>query len=491
MSPFTALLALALLPADGPTPGQIDRRVADALRAWEVPGAAVVVVTPDTVLHLKGYGVREQGGKPVTADTVFPLASCTKAFTTALVATLTDTRKLGWDDPVRRHLRDFRLSDPAAHALVSLRDLGSHRTGVAPHDLLWYRAPWSQEEMVRRVGQLPLSRPFRTEMQYQSVMFVALGQAAAKAGGKPWADLVQELLLDPLGMKSTTLTTSAAARQPDRAAGHRMGKDGKLEVVPWYEQAEPNPAGSVNSTARDLGQWLRFQLAGGRLGELRVVSEAGLRETQAPHTVVRLDDAARALTPETHQLSYGLGWTVQDYRGRLLVQHAGLIDGFRAHLTLLPKDGYAFAILANREGTRMNLALSNSLTDLLLGLPAKDWDNHLLAVQAETDRAAAVRARQAELVRRNARPAGATLEALAGEYDGPGYGTVVVRNGKDGLVWEWGAWKLPLEHYTGDSFRLRAEGHSYLDGVLVPFAIEDGKSREFRFAGLAFRRKDR
>jgi CubicO group peptidase (beta-lactamase class C family) len=420
------------------------------------------------------------------------LASCTKAFTTALVARLADQGKLTWDDPVRRHLPNFHLSDPAADALVSLRDLGSHRTGVGPYDLLWYRSPFTQEEQVRRVGKLPLSRPFRSEMQYQSVMFVALGQAAARAGGKSWADLVRADLLDPLGMKEVTLTTTAAAKLPDRASGHRAGPDGKLKVVPWYEQPEPNPAGSINASARDLVPWLQFQLTGGRHGGDQLVSEAGLRETQTPQIVIRMTDEARAIAPETQQMSYGLGWTIQDYRGRLQVMHAGLIDGFRVHLTLLPKDGYAFAILANREATRMNLALSNALTDLLLGLAPRDWNKYLLGVLADEAEAAKVRARQAELARqRHPQPPSASPEKLAGEYEHPAFGTANIIDGKDGLVWAWGVWKVPLANDNGDLFRLKAPGNPYLDGLPVWFHIGDGRPIEFLLAGLPFRRKEK
>jgi CubicO group peptidase (beta-lactamase class C family) len=486
---FAYSFFLAILPAAEPDSAKIDAQVATALKEWDVPGAAVIVVTPESMAHLKGYGVRELGGKPVTPDTVFPLASCTKAFTSAVVARLAERGRLRWDDPVRKYLPDFHLSDPAADALVTLKDLGSHRTGVGPHDLLWYRAPWSQEEMVRRVGKLPLDRPFRTEMQYQSIMFTALGQAAAKAGGKPWADLVRELLLDPLEITAASFTTPEAARHADRAAGHRLGVDGKLAVVPWYEQREPNPAGSLNASARDLGPWLRFQLSGGRLGDSRIVGEEALRETQSPQIVIRMNDEARALSPETQQICYGLGWTVQDYRGHLQVLHAGLIDGFRIHLTLLPKDGYAFAILANREATRMNLALSNSLTDLLLGLPAKDWNTYLLGVERQARDAAAVAARQDELARgRDPRPPGAPLGKLAGKYEEPAYGTAVIREVKDSLVWEWGSWKVPLEHYASDTFRLRAEGNSYLDGTFLTFVVKAGEPREFRLGGQIFRR---
>jgi CubicO group peptidase (beta-lactamase class C family) len=482
------LLALALAPAAGPDAAGIDRLVGDALRAWDVPGAAVVIVTPDRVVHLKGYGVREVAGSPVTPDTTFPLASCSKAFTTALVPVLAGEGKLTWDDPVRKHLPGFRLSDPAADALVTLRDLAAHRTGVASHDLLWYRSPLSQAELVKRVAKLPLSRPFRTEMQYQSIMYMALGQAVAAAAGRPWDQLVPERLFKPLGMTGVTLTTTAAAKRPDRASGHRPGPDGKLVVVPWYEQPEPNPAGSVNASARDLGPWLQLHLNDGRHGDQQLVPVGGVRETHRPHTVIRLEGAAERLNPDTQQISYALAWVVQDYRGHLLVMHAGLIDGFRAHLTLLPKDGYAFAILANREGTRMNLALSNALVDLLLGLPEKDWNKYLLDIMAEDEAEAKVRAKRVEQGRRPDQPPTVPLERLAGTYEEPAYGVATVRTNKDGLVWEWGTWKLPLEHYAGDSFRLKADSGP-LNGVLVQFQVDDGAVRELRMVGLVFKRK--
>lgn len=480
-------LALAACPGAPPDAKSIDRLVDQALRAWDVPGVAVVIVNSDGVVHIKGYGVREINGKPVTPDTIFPLASCSKAFTTMLIAALADDGKLNWDDPVRKHLPIFHLSDPHADALVTLRDLAAHRTGVGSHDLLWYRAPWSQEELIRRVGKLPMSRPFRTEMQYQTIMYVAAGQAAARAGGQSWDRLLQERLLRPLGMKDTELTTTAAEKHTDRASGHRPGKNGKLEVVPWYSQQEANPAGSVHTTARDLATWLQFHLNTGMHNREQLVSARRVRETHSPHTVIRLGETAQVMNPETQQISYGLGWVIQDYRGKLLLMHAGLIDGFRAHLTILPKDGYAFAILANREGTRMNLALSNSLVDLLLGLSAKDWNKYLLDVLADEEAETKRRARQEKLDRKGLPPSVA-LESLAGVYEDPAYGTATVRLEKDQLEWRWSSWRISLEHFDADRFRLKTE-EPPLNGAMIRFVVKDGKPLELRFAGATFIRK--
>ena len=153
----------------------IDAIVKDALKFWHVPGVAVGIVRlgdrrDDQVVYLRGHGLKEIGKPdPVTPDTIFPLASCTKAFTTTAMAMLVDEGKMNWDDPVRRHVEFFHLSDPAADALVTLRDLVSHRTGVGSHELLWYRAPWSQEETIRKIGKVKLDYPFRSGFRYQTI----------------------------------------------------------------------------------------------------------------------------------------------------------------------------------------------------------------------------------------------------------------------------------------------------------------------------------
>src|SRR5262245_20918521 len=171
--------AAAPEPADAKA---IDEIVQEALKAWDVPGAAVVIVQDDRVLYLKGHGVRQLGGKePVTADTIFGLASCSKAFTTLALAMLVDEGKMSWDDPVRKHVPFFRLADPLADAKVTLRDLLCHRTGVASHDLLCYRAPWNLEEQIRRIGKAEPSRSFRSAFQYQSIMFIAAGHGIGTA----------------------------------------------------------------------------------------------------------------------------------------------------------------------------------------------------------------------------------------------------------------------------------------------------------------------
>jgi CubicO group peptidase (beta-lactamase class C family) len=469
-------------------PAAIDALAESARHAWDVPGVAAVIVSPDRVLWLKGYGVRELGGdQPMTPDTVFPLASCTKAFTAVLIGMLADDGKLAWDAPVRKHWPDFHLADPLADAGVTLRDLLTHRTGLASHDFLWYRAPWPLEDIVHRAGRLPLERPFRTAFQYQSVMFAAAGLAAGRAAGDSWDALVRKRLFEPLGMASARCTTPTAAEAPDRATPHRPDRDGRLRVIPWYVQAEPNPAGSVHASARDLAAWLQFQLGDGSYRGRRLISAANLAETHTPQFALRVDGIIREANPETLQMSYGLGWVIQDYRGHLLVSHAGAIDGFRAHITLMPRDGYALALLANRHQTRMNLALSNALVDLVLGLPARDWNTHFLALVKREAEAKQAARRERDRERRQDSPPSRPLADYAGAYEHPAYGTATVRLADGRLNWEWSSFRGPLAHHHADTFQLDNED---LDDPVIEF-LADGVTGVTRlvFLNLIFQKK--
>ncbi len=448
----------------------IDRAVQQAMRHWKVPGCSLVIVSPDKTLHLKGYGLKDIGRRtPVTADTLFPLGSCTKAFTTAALGILVDEGKLHWDDHVRKHLPYFRLSDPLADKAVRLRDLLCHRTGVAPHEMLWYRAAWSQEEAIRRLAHLPLAQPFRTAFQYQTTMYTAAGFALAAAAQVSWAEFVQQRLLTPLEMRATSLTTTAAEKVRDRATGHHHHGDDEVHTIAdWYPMETPEPAGSLNSTARDLAAWLRLHLRQGRVGERQLISAQSLGETHTPQIHMRLEGITAELEPETDQMSYGMGWVIQDYRGRLMLTHAGAIDGFRAHLVIMPRDGIALALLNNLHQSRMNHALGNRLIDLLLGLKQRDW-NTLLSTIAHKEQAKAQEDHQRFLAsrKRNTTPSH-SANAYLGRYVHPAYGTMRLGVEHGQLHWSWSSFRGLLHHFHYDTFVAQNE---YLGEPLCTFHL--------------------
>lgn len=475
---------------NAPTKEQIAKLVEQARTAWKIPGAAMVMVHDDEVIYLAGHGTRELDGKEeITPDTLFPLASCSKAFTTTLMAMLVGQEKLSWDDRVPKHVPFFRLKDPLADAQVTLRDLVTHRTGVGGHDFLWYHAPWSPEESVRRLAHLKPSFPIRSRFAYQSTMFTAAGLAVGNAGGKAWEEQVRERIFTPLKMKTACCTSTEALKNPDRAMGHYLNDRGELEVIPeWYPVKLPNAAGSISASARDLVNWLRFHVNGGIVDGKRLVEEKHLRETHTPQMVIRQSEHEKKLHPETHLMCYGMAWVLQDYRGVKLISHAGAIEGFKVQITIVPELKLGFAILANVHFTRMNLALAYTVLDSFLKVKKpRDWNSYLQKQVEEKQNAdrEKLRARLAE--RQPGTKTSRGIAAFAGKYHHPAYGDSRIVYSRGQLTWRWSNFVCRLEHFHFDTFVAtdpvlgRVELQFHLDRKGQIASYDAGFSPEVRF----------
>lgn len=458
---------------------RIDSLAEAALKAWQAPGCAIAIIQGDRVIYQKGYGVKELGRPDaVTTKTVFAIGSTTKAFTTAALAILNDEGRLGWDDPVRKYLPEFKLSDPLANELVTVRDLVAHRTGLSRNDLLWYGSPWSRAEILERIGRVPLTKPFRSAWQYQNMMFLAAGEVAGAAGGSTWETVVQKRILDPLDMRSTSMSSWDGSAAPDHATPH-VKREGRTQTTAWRNIDNIGPAGSINSNVEDLSNWLRLQMNDGVAPNgARLISSKNMREMHTPQMAMRPEDWGRNFTDETSQMSYGLGWFLMDYRGRHVVNHGGAIDGFRANFSFLPKERVGIVVLSNLGEDNMPEALRWSILDQLLGAPSKDWNAFLIA-----------RGTQPPVDRNKNRKAGTSpsldAAAYAGYYNEPAYGVVRVTNEAGKVFLDWSSFHVPLEHYHYDTFSI-TDGR--LDG-LVTFHL-DGKatSGSLEFLGQTFKR---
>lgn len=462
---WTVLLALGVA-------GEIEADVRKAMKAWEVPGCAVVVVRGDRVTHCRGYGVRQVGREdPVTPETLFPLSSCTKGFTTAVLAQMVEEKKLAWDDPVRRHLPWFRLADPLVERETTLRDVLCHRTGLDAHVLLWHQAPWPVEEGVRRLRHLPMTEPFRTTVRYQSSAFAAAGLAAAAVEKTSWSELVKRRLLAPLGMKGTYTSYPEAMKGGGMATGHRLDRAGLPMVLPRSDSPHADPAVSIYSCAQDLGQWLRFQLAEGK----PLVAPKVLRETHRGQMTSPLSDSQKVLFPNTGEVRYGLGWAVHDYRGLRVVSHGGAIDGFRVHVAFVPSKGVGVGVLCNLDHTPMPIVLVNRLLDRELGFARRDWQAIHRAFQEQRAR------EQSEPRRMHGTRPSRELAAYVGEYEHPAYDRVQIGLSRGRLVWRWRGEEQPLEHFHHDTFALASE---LVTSARVTFALDaSGEVSECRVSG--------
>ena len=250
-------------------------------------------------------------------------------------------------------------------------------------------------------------------------------------------------------------------------------------------------SGSIKAGVRDLGRWLRFQLAGGVLDGKRYVSASALAETHAPQIVMPLDRELARMT-ETTQMSYGLGWRISDYRGRPLWDHGGAVDGFRADILLAPKDGAGVAVLVNLEDSPIADAVGYSLLDAALGLPKKDWNGFYGRRLKEADEARQARAAKREASRQRGTKPSHELEAYTGTYEEPAYGTVRVTLDDGALTLHWSSFDKPLRHFHYDTFQVDEKdvpGASPLAGELAEFTLNlDGEPDGLRFLGRKFKK---
>ena len=454
-------------PGREPYPG-LDAYVDSALRTWKVPGLALAVVRHDSVIYARGYGVRELGKPaPVDAHTVFAIGSSSKAFTAAAVAMLVDDKKVNLDAPAATYLPTFQLFDPYASRELTVRDLLSHRSGLARGELVWYGSGYDRDEILRHVRFLQPTTSFRSQFGYNNMMYLAAGQVVAHAANTTWDDVVTRRIFTPLGMTATSTSFGALAGLHDLASPHGQIGD-TLRVVTRRSLDNAGPAGSINSTALDMAQWVRLQLGHGVYAGRRLVSDKLMDEMHTPQIAIPLDTAARRLNPNTHFSNYGMGWFLEDYRGREVWQHGGNVDGFTALVAMLPEEQLGLVFLTNMNGTGLPMALMHRVFDLQLGAPARDWSADMYARTRQL-RAKAKAAEQKLEAQRipNTRPS-LPLAAYTGTYLDSLYGAVQVREAGGKLLLAYGpTWHGELQHWHFDIFRTRFD-----TPVLPSFFVE-------------------
>lgn len=453
LSLFVASVASAN--ADDFDPKPLDELVAKAMTAFHVPGAAVVVVKDDKVVYLRGFGVKKQGeDDKVTPETVFAIASCSKAFTGTAAAMLVADGKLGWDDLVRKHLPNFRLADESADREVTVRDLLCHRTGMPRHDMLWSGGSEDSPEVVRRFGMASRSTSFRSKWEYSNVPFTAASLIVGRVGGSDWATVTRERIFKPLDMKSSYCTGAEAAAAKDRATPHYLKVGGELVPVDWDRTDHTLGAGCIASTARDLGNWLRFQLANGKFDGKTVLEEKHLKETRTPQMVVTLDTYFRQFYPAkvTNITTYGLGWFVHDYRGHACASHGGTLTGFRAQCMLLPEKKAGVFVVSNLRPSLFPETVAKATLDLLLGWSDDDWVKFHKGAQGVQDFIAKNALGKRTVNRKPDTKPSREAKAYAGTYEHPAYGTATVTADGDKLTLKWGKFTLRLDHYHFDTF---------------------------------------
>ncbi|MFO1064337.1 MAG: serine hydrolase [Pirellulales bacterium] len=437
----------------------------------------------DRVLLSKGYGVRRVGESDrVDGDTLFAIASNSKAFTSAALAILVDDGKLKWDDHVSDHLPWFRLKDPAASADIRVRDLLCHRSGLGTFsgDLLWWGTPYTPKEILQRAVHLEPASAFRSEYGYSNLMFLAAGEVIEAASGKAWPEFVSEKILTPAGMSRSITTIRDLDKQGNYATPHKTLEDGSNKAIPWMNWDSMAAAGGIISSSNDMSKWLRLQLrAGESIDGKRVFSAASGNEMFQAHISMKMPMKPSARFPSTHFRAYGLGWTLSDYKGKKVVGHGGGYDGMYSQVLMVPEEKLGIVVLSNSMTSITNLLAYRGL-DLWLGGDDKDWsiDNLKQFKKSREEFNQRIKKAITPAVK-DTKPSHA-LDAYAGTYRCPLYGDIEVSTEGEKLVLKL----LPypdlvadLEHLHYDTFviRWRKEFAWFDEGTILFVSDARGK----------------
>ena len=441
--------ALQLTNSENTTLESIERFVIEQMASWEVPGCAIAAVQDGQTVLTAGWGQRDlDTGVPVTSDTLFAIGSVTKAFTAATVGALVDDGLLEWERPLRDYLPELRLYDPVVTDRLTVVDLLSHRSGLPRHDLVWLGHPdWSRAEVVRRLRFLPLSKDLRQAFQYCNLGYLVAGYAVEVLSGRPWEDFLSTRLLTPLGMGRSNLSVDDMTADPDHAAAYER-RQGVVRSVPLRPVTAPAPAGAINSCATDMARWLLAQLGGGQVDGRAVMSSDTVARQHAAQIVLPEDRTFPASTRH----AYGLGWMIGRYRDHRLLEHGGGIDGFQTECMLLPDDGIGVAVMTNTSSSLMAPVVAYRVLDELLGLEPLDWFSSYKP-WFDTLQTGMREARGARRVVSDA-PLPRPLEAYAGEYEHPGYGTLTIAVEGGALRPRLGTMDVSLAHRHYETFDL-------------------------------------
>jgi CubicO group peptidase (beta-lactamase class C family) len=476
---------------------ELDKYYEKALSDWEVPGMAVAIVKDDSVVFAEGYGLLDiNGTEEVDANSMFAIASNTKAYTSAALALLVDEGKINWDDRVQEYIPWFQLYDPYVSANMTIRDLLTHRSGLKTFagDLLWYGSDYDRNEVIRRARYLEPTYDFRTKFGYSNIMYLTAGQIVEAVTDTTWDDFLRHRFFESLGMERTITTTNELDKFTNVAQPHTEFEEETI-TIPYLNWDNIAPAGSIISSVNDVAQWIRLQLNNGVYQKDTIFSKKVQREMWSPVTTLHISAGAERLWPSTHLKGYALGWQVYDYLGKKIVTHNGGYDGMISQTVLIPELNMGFVILTNKNAS-LYYPLQYKTMDMLIGGNDTDWSEMFLKFQNARGK------KEEETPKEEAIPASLPLEDYCGTYGGAIYGNaeVSLKEGKlfiDLLPTQ--GFESTLEHFNCNTFRIRMEGFPSLPGGTVNFLInEKGEASEllidipnpdFDFGELEFKKK--
>jgi CubicO group peptidase (beta-lactamase class C family) len=438
-----AVAGCATAPERVPPARTFDTIFDDTVARYRLPGLALGIVVDGEVVYSRADGELVAGsGEPVTPDTLFKIASNSKAMTTGVLARLVDAGKLRWTDPVVKHLPDFRMYDPWVTREMQVRDLLIHNSGLrsGAGDLMLWPEPnlFTRADVIAGLAHLKPVSSFRSRYDYDNLLYIVAGEVAAAASGVPYEELVRRELFEPLGMTRCQAGEFRRDEVGNVAQPHMRQGEGNVpirrdgEVIPASTLAA---AGGIRCSLNDMLKWVRMWLE----PDLRPApgAEPWLTRAQrdaiwAAHTVLPISARQRAWD-KSRFYAYGYGWRISDVNGVWRVAHTGTLAGMYSALILLPEKRIGIVFMTNGNGADARTVLSHVLVQHFV---APDTVQPVAAYAKEVDDERARRASPpaaAPAITPRTPATAAELARWLGVYHDPWFGEVSVCAASEGV----------------------------------------------------------
>ncbi len=446
------------------------RVVENTMQTFGVPGVAVGIMYQGKVVHLQGYGIREldKAGN-VDANTVFKIASNSKAFTTVALAILIDEGKLAWDGKVVDLIPEFKMRDPWLTANLTVADLLTHRTGLnqGSGDLMLWPEPnrFTRADVIYALQFFDVVKPFRSEYAYDNLLYIVAGEIIPRITNMQWNEFIDQRIMQPLNLKYCSAGKITDAMEKNLAAPHGI-IEGTLQVIERSRITDDislmAAAGGVRCSAADMMVWIETQLKRGAMpsGE-QLYSEDQANKMWHPHIMRPVSERERQ-QDKTHFKAYGLGWHLADVLGYEQISHTGSLAGTRSFVTLVPELDLGVVVLTNGSSSTARDVVMKSIVRSYMHKLQVDWlqlalnDQHtheLKRVVTETE--------SVESLQQEVQLTPVQLDALWKEYSGsfvdPWFGQIDVFVEADKLLMQ--SLKSPqlrgeMRYHTENVFRV-------------------------------------
>lgn len=460
----------------------IDSIVDKTMKVFNVPGIAVAVVKDDKVIHMKGYGVRSINTmEKVDENTLFAIASNTKAFTSAALGILIDEGKLSWDSRVTDIIPEFKLYNPYVTEEFTIKDLLTHRSGMGlgAGDLMMWpdSATFTKAEIIHNLRFLKPVSSFRTKYDYDNLLYIVAGEVVARVSGTSWEDFVETRIMKPLGMTKSAASINRLKDKSDIIDAH-VPVSGKLIVVPKQESDIHNSAGGIFSNVSDMSKWVMMQINNGKYGDKldkRIFSEKAHEEMWTPQTIipVRSPDSYN-----THFASYGLGWNLRDVKGYKQASHTGGLMGIVTQVTIIPELKLGIIVFTNQQSDAAFTAITNSIKDSYLGVTGhdriKEMNDLVQRNEVEAGKVTAAIWKDIE-AQQKSRKSMSDNEIYTGTYTDSWFGDIVISS-KDGRLW-FNSVRSPklsgeMMYYKGNTFIIKWRDRSLDADAYAIFSLD-------------------